>query len=159
MKELEKSIIDLFQEMGRGQGLKDSLLLAIFAKLYMEPEPVAMEELAKQTGYSLASVSMKVNNLIPIMGVKKIKKPGSKKIYLYMEKDILKIWKDALIRKEEFVVKKVKEKMPAILHEYKDKVKTRKDKKKYAVIENYYRQVLKFEAALRNIIRELDKIK
>ena len=158
MEELNKKITELFQEMGRGQGLNDDLLMTIFSTLYIEPDPVAMEDIAKKTGYSLASISNKTKMLGSIMNIKRTRKPGSKKIYLYMEKNILSIWKDMLLKKEEHVVKKVKEKLPAILKEYKSKVKTPIDKKKLEIMENYYDQVLIFGKIINKIIKEFDGI-
>ena len=158
MEELNKEIMALFQEMGRGQGLNDDLLMIIFSTLYLEPEPIAMEELAKKTGYSLASISNKTKLLEPIMDITRTRNPGSKKIYLYMEKNILNIWKDALLKKEEHVINKVKEKLPTILKEYKSKAKTEKDKKKLKIMENYYNQVLIFGKIIKKIINEFNDI-
>ncbi len=159
MEELNNKIISLFKEMGRGQGLDDNLLMEIFARLYIEPEPIAMDELTKITGYSLASISNKIKMLCPMMEIKRIKKPGSKKIYIYMEKDFLAIWKNALIKKEEFVIKKAKEKIPEIIKEYKKKAKTEKDKKKIDIINKYYKQMLKFEKIINIMVNELKDIK
>ncbi len=158
MEGFEKKIIELFYEMGKGQGMQDQLMMTLFAKLYIAPEPVAMDDLAKETGYSLASVSNKVKMFGPMWQVKRIRKPGSKKLFLYMEKDILKIWKDALIKKEEHVISRLKEKLPPIVKEYRGKVKSDIDKKKLKIIEEYYNQILKFEGVLKKIIKELEKV-
>ncbi|MBN2421928.1 hypothetical protein JXB41_01765 [Candidatus Woesearchaeota archaeon] len=158
MEEFNRKIISLFKEMGRGQGIEDNLLMEIFARLYVEPEPTAMDELAEATGYSLASISNKIKMLGPIIGIKRIKKPGSKKLYIYMEKDFLAIWKNALIKKEEFVIKNAKEKIPLIIDEYKKKARTEKDKKKIEIINNYYKQILKLEKITNIMVKELNKI-
>jgi DNA-binding transcriptional regulator GbsR (MarR family) len=158
MEEMDKKVVMLFQEMARGQGLTDSLMTEIFARLYIEPEPIAMDDIAKKTGYSLASISNKVKLLGPLMHIKRIKKPGSKKVFLSMEKDIFSIWKAALVKKEEFVVKRVKDKMPAIIKEYKEKTKTKQDQKRIIILENYYKQIIKFEQVLKRIIAEINKI-
>ncbi len=158
MEELNKRITELFQEMGCGQGLNDDLLMTIFTTLYLEPEPIAMDDLVKKTGYSLASISNKTKMLGPIMNIKRTRKPGSKKIYLYMDKNILSIWRDMLIKKEEHVVNKVKEKLPAILKEYKGKVKTAEDKKKLEIMESYHDQVLKLGEIINKIIKEFEGI-
>jgi len=158
MEEFDKKIIELFYEMGKGQGMQDQLLMTLFAKLYMAPEPVAMDDLANETGYSLASISNKVKMLGPMLQVKRIRKPGSKKLFLYMEKNILKIWKDALIKKEEYVINRAKDKLPPIIKEYKGKAKKEEDKKKIKIIEGYYEQILKFEGILKKIIDEIEKV-
>ena len=158
MKEMDNRLAEMYQEMAAGQGLKDSLLVTIFAKLYFEPEAIAMDDLAKETGYSLASISNKIKLMGPLFNLRRIKKPGTKKIYLYMDKDILKIWKEALLKKDEFVVQKAKEKMPGLIKEYKEKAKTEKDRKKMECVENYYSQILRLEKALKIITKEIEKI-
>ncbi|MFH1642912.1 MAG: hypothetical protein ABIC04_08520 [Nanoarchaeota archaeon] len=156
MDEINKKISSLFIDMGCGQGINNSLFMTIFANLYMEPEPIPMENLAKNTGYSLASISNKVNMLGPL--IQKTRKPGSKKLFLYMEKDILNIWKQALLKKEKYVIIKTKEKLPLIIKDYKKKAKTETDNKKIKILENYYDQILKFEKVIKKIIIELDKV-
>ena len=158
MKNTEKKIIELFQEMASGQGLNDSLLVTLFAKLYLEPEPVAMDDLAKETGYSLASVSNKIRVMEHIFQLKRVKKPGSKKIYLYMEKDIFRIWKEALIKKEEWVIKKVKNKLPPLIEEIRKKARTENDRKKMELLQAYYDKMLKFGSVLDKIINEFEKV-
>jgi DNA-binding transcriptional regulator GbsR (MarR family) len=157
MKEFERKVIELWQEMARGQGLKDDLLIQLFALLYLEPEPVSMNELAKKTGYSLASVSNKVRMLAPLLRVRIFRKPGSKKLYIYMEKDILKIWQQALLKKEQFVVNTAKGRIPGLIKEFKNKAVSDKDKKKIEVLSGYYKQVLKFELVLKKIVEEIEK--
>jgi len=157
MEELNKKIIELYQEMGKGQGIDDPLLMEIFSRIYMEPDPVAMDDLAKETEYSLASISNKVNMFGPLLQIKKIRKPGSKKLFLCIEKDLLKIWKDVLIKKEEHVIKNAKEKLPNIIKEYRGKAKSSVDKRKLKVLENYYTQILKFEGILGKINQEFKK--
>jgi DNA-binding transcriptional regulator GbsR (MarR family) len=159
MEELNRKIIALFKEMGRGQGLEDNLLIEIFARLYIEPEPIAMDDLAEKTGYSLASISNKIKMLGHIAGIKKIKKPGSKKIYLYMDKNFLDIWETALIKKQEYVINKVKEKLPSILKEFKEKAKTPGDEKKLENLKSYYDQTLKLEKIINVMVKEINNIK
>ena len=155
MEELDNQIANLYQEMGRGQGINDSLMIRLFSRLYMEPDPIAMEDLAKETGYSLASISNKINMLAPVLQIKKIKKPGSKKIFLYMEKDMLGIWKDIMLKKEEYVINRAKEKLPHLIKEYRGKAKSDRDKKKLKIIEDYYSQILKFECIFNMIAKKL----
>ena len=116
-----------------------------------------MDELARETGYSLASVSTKLRMLTPLLGIRRIKKPGTKKAYLYLEKDMLGMCRDALIRKEEHFVKKVMEKLPLLIKEYQAVAKTEHDKKKADVLEGYYNQIIKFGNIIKNIITELEK--
>ena len=158
MESLDKEFIEGYKEIGRGQGV-DEGFLTIFARLYIEPGDLAMEDLAKETGYSLASISNKVNMFGHIIPIKKSRKPGSKKVYLYMDKDIIGMVKQAMVLKQIHGINIIKDKLPGILKEYKGKVKSEKDKKKLKILENYYSQSLKFEVILNKMSKELDKIK
>jgi len=80
------------------------------------------------------------------------------KVFVYMEKNMLKIWKNALLKKQEVVINNVKQKLPPILKEYSDKAKSDMDIKKYDILKGYYDQILKFENVLKKIIGELDKV-
>ena len=157
MDDIDKEFIELYQTIGSVSGL-DNLFVTLFAKLYIEPEDMAMENIAKETGYSLASVSNKVKVLETMGIVKRIKKPGSKKIFLRIEKDMIKIFKEHLAKKEEKNIKLIKEKIPEIIKKYKHKVKTEKDKKKIKILENYYKQILKTEKIISHIRIEMEKI-
>jgi len=157
MDEIDKDFIEMYQGFGTAMGL-DNLFITLFAKLYIEPEELAMDELAKETGYSLASVSNKVKMLEAMGIVKKIRKPGSKKIFLYAEKDFLKMTKNHLVKEEENCINLVKAKLPDIIKKYKNKVKTERAKGKLRILENYYNQILKFESLIANIRKEIEKL-
>ena len=157
MDEIDKDFIDMYQGFGTAMGL-DNLFVTLFAKLYIEPEAVAMEELAKETGYSLASICNKVKMLESMGIVKRTRKPGSKKIFLFTEKDFIKITKEHLMKKEEYCIKLVKERMPDLIRKYKGKLKSSKEKRKLKILEDYYNQIVKFEKLILNIKREIERI-
>ncbi|MAG91278.1 hypothetical protein CMO83_01215 [Candidatus Woesearchaeota archaeon] len=157
MSEINKKFIELYKEIDRGRGLDESLAV-IFARIYIEPGEVAMEDIAKETGYSLASISNKVKFISSFWPIKRIRKPGSNKIFLHMDKDIINMWRDTIVTKEEYVFKVVKEKMPPMIKEFKDKSKSGKDKKKLEILKNYYDQILKVELVLKDMVKAIDKI-
>ena len=74
----------------KGYGL-DNLSAKLSSILYLEPIEISIEELAKRTGYSLASISNKMKILESFGMVRRVKNPGSKKLYYYMEKDLVKL--------------------------------------------------------------------
>jgi len=157
MDDIDKDFIEMYRGFGTAMGL-DNLFITLFAKLYIEPEELAMDELAKETGYSLASVSNKIKMLEAMGIVKRTRKPGSKKIFLYAEKDFLKMTKNHLVKKEENCINFVKAKLPDIIKKYKNKVKTERAKGKLRILENYYNQILKFESLIANIRKEIEKL-
>ncbi len=155
MEELDKKFIELYRKIGEIQGI-DCSIAAIFAKLYIEPKEISMEELAKSTGYSLASISNKVHFIENISPLRKFRKPGSKKVFLYMEKDILSILRNAFLKKERYAVSIAKEKIPLIIDEYSKKA-TKKEKAKLRILKDYYNQIMKLETLLKIFIKTINK--
>jgi len=157
IKGIEKDFVDFYNIIGTSMGL-DNLFVSLFSLLYLEPKDVSMDELAKKTGYSLASVSNKVKILESMNIATRKKKPGSKKIYLYMEKDFFKHAKRQIMIKENLVVKAAKEHIPEIIERYKGKNLSDEEKAKYNIIKEYYSNMLKFEVFLKKMSDELDKL-
>ena len=77
-----------------------------------------------------------MKNLETLGMAQRVKKPGTKKVYFYMEKDLAKTNIRKLKASHEYLIKPMKERLPEIIDKYKDKVKTDKDKKKLKIIEN-----------------------
>ena len=55
MKRFENDFLDFLTETSQKKNM-DSLSSKLIAILYIEPREVSIEELAKRTGYSLASI-------------------------------------------------------------------------------------------------------
>lgn len=155
--ELDKEFIEFYQTIGRLQGI-DTPLSTIVAVLYLEPKEISMEDLAKKTGYSLASISNKIKMLEPIGFVKRIRKPGTKKVFLYMDKNFLNIWKKSLIMKQESVINLAKEKIPEIIKKHKGKKLSEEQKNKLKLLENYYNQMKKFEIVVQEMLKKLNEL-
>ena len=76
----------------------DSLTSTIVARLFIEPGEVSIKELAEWAVYSLASVSNKVRQLEPSGFIVKRIKPGTRKIYVRANKDVLRAGIEQLVR-------------------------------------------------------------
>ena len=157
MEQLDKAFIEMYQKIGKNSGL-DNLTATLFGMLYLEPKEIAMEDLAKKTGYSLASVSNKLKFLEQFGLITRKSKPGTRKIFLYMDKDLIKLMKGHLIKKEEQQIKFVKKILPGILDGYKKKAKTEEQKNKLKIMQNYHDQLLKFEKVIKLVRKEIEKI-
>lgn len=157
MEDVDRKFVEVYKEISKGEGIDESVS-AIFARIYIEPEDISMEDLAKETGYSLASISNKVNMLELLLPIKKIRKPGTKKIFLSVEKNMMNILKEVFIRKEEHCVHVTKEKLPPIIEECKKKAKSENDKKKLKIIEDYYKQIIQFEEGIHKMIERFDEM-
>jgi len=80
--------IKLLTQSMRNNGL-DELPSKLVAILYISPEPVSLESLAEETKYSLSAVSTAMKFMTQLGMVKTTKKPKSRKIYYYFEKDLI----------------------------------------------------------------------
>ncbi|MEA3514281.1 MAG: hypothetical protein U9R34_02310 [Nanoarchaeota archaeon] len=155
MKTLDNEFISMYQDMCMMHGM-DRALGSIVGILYIEPEPVAMEYIVKKTGYSLASISNKVKMLEQIGMISKTHKPGTKKIYLSVDKDMSKTM-IGMLTKKLAALNMVTSSIPEMLGKYKKKAKTEKDKKKVALVENYYKQISQFEEIITKILQKIEK--
>lgn len=156
--EMDKEFIEFYQTASRVQGA-DPSLGTILAVLYLEPEEISMEELAEKTGYSLASICNKLKMFEPAGFVKRIRKPGTKKIFFRAEKNVLEIMKKGLTMKQNLVINLAKERIPRIVNKYKKTKLSEKQKKKLRIIEGYYKEMLKFEVFIKEMLKKLDEIK
>ena len=157
MDQLDKEFIDYFNTAGRAFAWGD-MPTTVIALLYIEPEPVAMEDLAKRTGYSLASVSNMMKMMETMGFVRRIKKPKTRKVYFYMEKDIIKLNKQKLVMAYEIGVKPAMEILPPIIAKYKNKAKDAKGQRKYEIVQDYLRQMAELEKVLQHMIEDINQI-
>ena len=75
-----------------------------------------------------------------------------------MEKDLIKININKLKAAYENTIKPVKENVPQIISKYKNKVRGDKERRKLQIIEDYYKQVIRFECILNKWMQDLTKI-
>lgn len=69
----------------------------IIAALTAGTEPLSLQELAKETGYSSSSISTSLD-LLEVLGmISKIKKPGDRKLYVRLEGDLLEGLRKAIL--------------------------------------------------------------
>lgn len=71
----------------------------IIAALLVADKPLALQEISKDTGYSLASISLSLDLLEVIGIVKKFKNPKDRKIYAKLDGDIIEGLRNALLFK------------------------------------------------------------
>jgi len=157
IKNIDKDFIQYFSEIGHAYGMND-LSMKIMAILYLEPDFVTMNDISDKTGYSLASISNTMKSLEGIGVLSKKKKAGSKKIYYYMEKNLMKINIQKIKSAKALIIGPAKEKLPKIIEKYKA-VKDQETKKKLRILTEYKNQVLKFDQLMLEWINDLEKLK
>ena len=148
MTELEANWMELSQEMGKLHGW-DSLTSKLVGILYIEPGEIALEDLAKRTGYSLASVSNKIRQLEPFGIIQRATKPGTRKVFLSMEKDLLGSHHRHILTVARKKISLAKDRLPGIL-----KAKGSLEQKK--ILQNYLKQVEKLDILLASLVGRIE---
>jgi len=151
----KNEFIELMTENSKVNGL-DELSSRIIGILFIEPEEIALDELAKRTGYSLSAISTAMKFIERAGIVKRSKKPKSRKVYFYMEKDILAMWIQLMRRKYENIILPSKHKLPKIIEKYKLE-KSENSEEELRIVENYYKQVLLSERLIKDSINTLEQ--
>ncbi len=157
MKELEQEAIALFKRMWMEKGL-DELSSSILGILFIEPEEISMEDLIEKTGYSAASISGKVKMLSAFGIISKRTKPGAKKIYLYMEKDFLKLLREGMLKlKEKLAVYETE--VGRLAKEYREKASSEREKKQMKSMMMIGDYISKIKPVLDDFTKKLEAIK
>ncbi|WP_445475417.1 GbsR/MarR family transcriptional regulator [Methanococcoides methylutens] len=158
MTDIEEKIIDIGHEIFKGYGVDDSTA-QILSILNFESNEISMEELAQRTGYSLASISLKIKNIEHFWGIKRIHKPGSRKTYLHMEKNLLDAFAIQIRNGFETELDIAKEKITPLIEEYGVHANTEEQKTKLQTYENYLLEINKFEELIHHIYDRIDHLK
>lgn len=155
VKSPKEEFIDLIYETNKLKGL-DDLSSKIIAILFIETDEVSLDELSKRTGYSLSAVSTSMKLLFKSGFIKRIKKPKTKKIYFYMEKDLLESFLKLLCIRSKNIISISKEKIPKIIEKYElNKSKNSIDELK--ILKNYYKQLLVIEDVMNKFVNLLEE--
>ena len=157
LKSPKQEFIDLMIDNCKVDGL-DELSSKIVALLYAEPNEISLEEIAKKTKYSLSAICTATKLIERIGLIKRIKKPKSRKVYFYIEKDMIMFSLDITRRKYEKVILPTKQKLPSIIKRYK-REKSENSKKELKIIENYYKEMLVSENIMKKLIQMLENAK
>ncbi len=155
-KSPKEEFIELISDTQMSKGLGD-LPSKIIGILFIEPEEMSLDELAKRTGYSLSAVCTDMKFIERFGIVKKLKKPKSKKIYFYMEKDMISMFMDLMKKTCENNIFKIKSRVPKIIENYKLE-KSKNSEKELMIIKNYYEQLFDLERIVKKLIEMLEEV-
>lgn len=92
---LEDTIIQSAGEMAESLSI-NRLVGQIYSLLYINPEPVSLDEMVEKLKISKGSASVNIRNLEDWNAVKKVLVPGSRKDYYTAEPDFLKVVSERL---------------------------------------------------------------
>ncbi len=131
----------------------------IFSEIFCSTKEISIETLSKNTRYSLATISNNVKFLEQNGAINKIKKPGSKKIYVTAERDFMKILIKGMNTQHEITIRPVKQLLPKLIKKQKELIKETKQeskrellKKELTIIEQQLKQVNLVEKLIDHII-------
>lgn len=158
MDSIDQDFIKFYQEVGKANGM-DELTATLFARLFIEPDEIAMSELAEETGYSLASISNKIRFLEISGYVVRSKKPGTKKIYLYGRKEILDVVIEQISNVRTNEIKKAKSEIPSIIEHYNSENLNESQKQKITILRGYYNDLLKIDDIFEDMVKKIEEIK
>ena len=156
METLDQQFTEFYRSIGRSYNF-DDLTSLIFARLFIDPEEVAMEDLAKETGYSLASISNKLKILEAGHFIIRRTRPGTRKVYVYAPKDMLKIVMSALVQYQQGEIATVKSGIPHLLESLKGKKLGKREKAQVEILRKYYDDSLFVDGAVTKFIAELER--
>ncbi|WP_229387682.1 HTH domain-containing protein [Methanosarcina sp. DH2] len=157
MDQIDREFINFYQRVGKAYGM-DSLTSTIVARLFIEPGEVSIKELAEETGYSLASVSNKVRQLEPSGFIVKRTKPGTRKIYVRADKDVLRVAIGQLIRTQAGEIQPVITEIPHMIEHYRNEDLSEVQQKKIEILKRYHKDMLKLDILLEEMISKLENM-
>jgi len=155
---IEKEFLEFCIHSGKNYGL-DSVSSKLFGIVFLEPEAISMEDLVNRTGYSLASISNKMRFLQNFGLVERIKKPGSKKVFYYMEKDVIKLTLMHLEKIKSSEVIPAKEVLPKLIEKADMGKMSEMELKKLRIIKEYYKNMLIIDKHIQKLIDDLKEVK
>ncbi len=97
-KDIKKDIYSTFAETASNIGYSE-IHGRLIAALLVEGRPMSMQELSKEIGYSVSTISISLD-LLELLGmIKKIKKVGDRNLYVKLKGDLLGGLKKAFLLK------------------------------------------------------------
>ena len=128
--DIKKNIYSTFANIANSLGYSE-VYGRIIACLLIHEGPVPLSEVAKETGYSPSMISLSIDFLETVGMVKRVKKPGDRKLFLQSNGTLLDGLKRAiLVRTEKNISNSLQE-----FDEYRKELKKLKGKKSERLLE------------------------
>ncbi|MBN1175076.1 hypothetical protein JXA48_00375 [Candidatus Woesearchaeota archaeon] len=138
----------------------------IYAHVFCSIEPVSLEDISSSTGYSLATVSTVAKYLSDMNILKRVKKPGTKKVFLAAQRDVSEMLIGKFTMALDFIVKPKKESLPDLISSLKKDIRQEKSlsrknlgKSYLELLEHDLEQTLLLEKLHTYIIEYINKTK
>jgi DNA-binding transcriptional regulator GbsR (MarR family) len=135
----------------------DEISSKIVGVLFIESEEMSLEEIAIETGYSLSAVSTAMKKLSQFHVVRRFQKPGSKKAFFFLDKNLASFGAQALKMKYDNIILPSKKILPDIIEKYGTE-KSDKTESELEIVVCYHRQILRLESVVKEFIEKMDNI-
>jgi len=143
---------EIIYESCKALGL-DDFPSRIISTLQSEVEEISLGDIAKITGYSLSALSTTIKAMEERNLVKRFKKPGSRKVYVIMDKNITSFFIELQKKRYEQSIKPSLSLIPDIIERYKDSEEFQDQLK---IVKDYYHQILFLAEENRKFIQTLE---
>jgi len=153
LNEIKRDIYSAFANIASSIGYSE-IHGRIIAALLVSNRKLSLKELAKETGYSISTISLSLDLLEFLGMIKKIKKAGDRKLYIELQGDLLEGLKRAFILK---VQKNITDSLKSF-KDHKKILEKSKDKNKKKVM-NLLNTLEKEIKKLENYISLLSELK
>lgn len=151
----KEELIRLIEKAGMIKG-RSALSSKLQAILYVEPGELSLEELAKRVGYSLSAVSTAMKYLVFSGKVQRIRRPGSRKAFFYMDKDMFSMSSGVMKKLSKFTEGALND-IPRILERYRKEAPEAKGE--IEIVKNYQKQMKILEGVFSDIVRKIEEEK
>lgn len=156
MKKVEEEFIGHLASGIQRLGL-DSASSRLFGMIYVEPGEICIDDLAEKSGYSLATVSIKVRILERVGLIERKKHPGTKRVFCYREKNMISFMKrkaDDIYSHEILPAGRL---FPQLIRRA-EKARSERERKQLKMMKDYLRQMKSIEKVFRQLNDDIEKL-
>jgi len=148
-EEFKKAVYNSFRALGI-----DDFPSKLMSVLQSEPEEISLGELSKMTGYSLSALSTTLKAMEENNMVKRFKKPKSRKVYVFMDKDLVTLYTELQKKRYNQSLQPFIQILPRLIQKYKDREEF---KSEIEMLEDFEEQLNFLDEQSRKFIEELEK--
>lgn len=148
-EEFKKAIYNSFRALG-----VDDFPSMLMSVLQSEPEEISLGELSQMTGYSLSALSTTLKAMEENNMVKRFKKPKSRKVYVFMDKDLVTLYTELQKKCYNQSLQPFIQILPRLIQKYKDREEF---KSEIEMLEDFEEQLKFLDEQSRKFIEQLEK--
>lgn len=102
VNEVEQDLINAYTKIS-GEFCAHAVFAELYFKVFFSAEPIGINELAEETGYSISTVSNTMKALETMLDIERFKKPGSKRVYFMCNHNMMEVAERNIKSKVDFM--------------------------------------------------------